>query len=560
MTARIEHSALDLGPELTLKKGGQGRIIPVDRPRDTDGHRLIFKRYRPEWLDRLDERALDALGDLPAHAGPDALWLRERTAWPQALITEGGRVIGFLMREIPAEFSFSHLSPSGVTQTTAEYAFLLNEDRYLQDIGLMVSDRDRLKLLADIADSLVRLHRLGARVGDFSPKNMLFSLPTHRTFYLDCDSMRLHGADVLPQAHTPDWDLPPGEEPATPAADTLKFGLLAIRLFARDQSSRDPSRLGRVAPRLENLARASQSTDPARRGTPEDWIPELRAAAAAADPNPPTATIHVPAPPLGAPAGPFGRYGAPGAAGPHHAAQPTPPRNRSGVLVALGGLLTAGVVAVGVAVANGSFHDVAGSSGTTSSLSVSQDDNGVPTNAGGSASTDPNGGDTATTDTGGDTDTPSPTPTPPPSPPATTAVGLVQIDPSLVGDPRSVQVATLFDSYFSDITTKNFDAVFALYDPSGDLNTNDQQQRDSFEQADKTSTDDNATLTALSPAGPGAATTADVTFRSQQAAGYGPGNDPNQTCTMWSLTYTLTYTSDDKYLIKSATGTPSACS
>ena len=56
MTARIEHSALVLGPELTLKKGGQGRIILVDQPRDTDGHRLIYKRYRPEWLGRLDEQ------------------------------------------------------------------------------------------------------------------------------------------------------------------------------------------------------------------------------------------------------------------------------------------------------------------------------------------------------------------------------------------------------------------------------------------------------------------------------------------------------------------------
>ena len=550
MTARMELGGLVLGPELTLKKGGQGRIILVERPRDTDGHRMIFKRYRPEWLARLDERALDALGDLPAHAGPDAVWLRERTAWPQTLITEGGRVIGFLMREIPPEFSFDHISPSGVTRTTAEYAFLLNEDRYLRDIGLMVSDQDRLTLLADVADSLARLHRLGAAVGDFSPKNMLFDLTRHRTFYLDCDSMRLHGADVLPQAHTPDWDLPPGEEPATPAADMLKFGLLAIRLFARDQSSRDPSQLGRLRPRLADLARASQSTDPARRGAPEDWIGELRAAAAVADPNPPTATIHVAAPPVGGPPGAW-----PGPS-PHHANQPAPPRSRTGWLVTFGGLLTAGVIALGVAVANGSLH-VAGDSGVASSGGVTQTNTAGPSTAQNTAPSDTETPPVSSTDTPSPSPTSSSTPTPTPTP---TAVGVVQIDSSLVGDSRAVQVATLFDTYFSDITAKNFDAVFQLYDPSGDINTNDPQQRDAFVKADQTSRDDDGTLTALSPAGPGPATTADVTFRSQQAAGYGPGNNPDQTCTMWSLTYTLTYTSDGKYLIKSASGTPAACS
>jgi hypothetical protein len=550
VTARIEHGALVLGPELKLKKGGQGRIILVEQPRDSAGQRLVYKRYRPEWLGQLDEQALDALGGLAAQPGPDAIWLRERTAWPQTLITEAGSVVGFLMREIPVEFSFSHLSPTGVTQTTAEYAFLLNEDRYLQDIGLRVSDRDRLKLLADVADSLERLHRLGACVGDFSPKNMLFALSTHRTFYLDCDSMRLHGTDVLPQAHTPDWDLPPGEEPATPAADTFKFGLLAIRLFARDQSSRDPSRLGMVWPRLAELAVATQSTDPTVRGTPADWIAELQAAAASADPNPPTPTIRVP---LGPPLGqvPLGLGN-----------QPAPPRNRSGALVTMGALLTAGVVALGVAIANGSFHDSASNTGATSSISLPQANAGV---IGGLSSSDtdtsePDSGFTPSdSDTETDTPSPTPTPTPTPTPSPTTSVGAVQIDSSVVDDPRAAQVATLFNDYFTAITAKNFDAVFALYDPAGDLNTNDQSQRDALEKADSTSSDDDGTLTALSPSGTDPVTTANVTFRSRQQAGYGPGNNPDQTCTMWSLTYTLSYTSDGRYLIKSATGTPASC-
>jgi hypothetical protein len=137
-------------------------------------------------------------------------------------------------------------------------------------------------------------------------------------------------------------------------------------------------------------------------------------------------------------------------------------------------------------------------------------------------------------------------------------VGSVQIDPALVTDARAVQVATLFDSYFSAVSAKNFDAALALYDPNGDVDTNDAQQRAAFKKSEATSTDDQGVLKSLSPAGPGPVTTARISFRSQQAAGYGPAGDTSQTCSIWTLTYTLTYT-DNKYLIKSATGSHTGC-
>ncbi|MFD0634060.1 hypothetical protein ACFQ9X_23400 [Catenulispora yoronensis] len=90
------------------------------------------------------------------------------------------------------------------------------------------------------------------------------------------------------------------------------------------------------------------------------------------------------------------------------------------------------------------------------------------------------------------------------------------------------------------------------------MNPNDAQQRASFKKSESTSTDDQGLLKTLSPTGTGPVTTAEITFRSQQSAGFGPGDNPNQTCSIWTLTYTLSY-ADNKYLIKSATGSHTGC-
>ena len=226
----------------------------------------------------------------------------------------------------------------------------------------------------------------------------------------------------------------------------------------------------------------------------------------------------------------------------------TPPPNRTGLLVAVGAIAVVGIVAVGGAAAGGAFSDNGNTPSPT--YTTSQYLNGL---SNGPAVDSP-------TSAYSPTYSPSPTPPPPPPPPPPTSqVGGVQIDSSLLNDPRAVPVATLFDAYFSGITAKNFDAVFALYDPSGDLNTNDPQQRSGFEKGVSSSTDDNGTLRSLSPDGSGPASTAEVSFQSHQAPGKGPSDDPQQTCSLWTLTYTLTYTSDGKYLIKSATGSHTGC-
>lgn len=297
-TRTVDYADLTLGA--VLGRGGQGIVYPVANRRINEavngGWEVVYKEYNPATLALLDADALramvDLLGDLDA---ADARWLCDKTAWPVAVVERSGQVCGFLMRAVPDRFRFGMRALSGSTPPKSVLAtaeFLLNDEAYISNIGLAVSPRDRLDLLADLAGSLDRLHRMGITVGDLSPKNLLFATGQDAGFFIiDCDAMRLHGVSALPQVETPDWQAPAGEERATSATDVYKFGLLATRLAAGDQTTTDTVRLANVAAGLGHLAQASLNADPALRpGSPADWISELNAAAQAAPravPTPP---------------------------------------------------------------------------------------------------------------------------------------------------------------------------------------------------------------------------------------------------------------------------------
>ena len=184
-----------------------------------------------------------------------------------------------------------------------------------------------------------------------------------------------------------------------------------------------------------------------------------------------------------------------------------------------------------------------------------------PTPTGAPAPFDGGATTTATTDTAGDTPTAesspaeaSPTPTEPPSAGAT-SVGVVTIGPA-VTDARATEIATMFDTYFTGINAKDYASVASVLDPAGTVDPTNQAEMDAFAAGTRTTQDSEITLVEISDSV--ANVLALVNFRSTQAPGAGPKGRTGETCTRWSINYTLT-DGTGSYRILRGTATSRPC-
>lgn len=274
--ARIARSELVLGAE--LGGGGQGKVWVVEKRLVNKTWPVVYKEYKPDAQRQLRIDALERMvAFLPERPLAVGRWLAGHTAWPAAMVTDGSRVRGFLMRQIPDEFFIT--MPSG-DKKTAGFEFLLNSLTYVNKMVGNVTPRQVFGLLLAFADILERLHGLGVVAGDLSPKNLLFSLsgPQPGCFLIDCDAMGLGGDWVLKPVQTPGWQLPDGETPETQEGDRYKFALLAVRLFLHEQHGQDPAELRRMDRAVGDLAERGLSQTPADRPTLGDWLDPLRRA------------------------------------------------------------------------------------------------------------------------------------------------------------------------------------------------------------------------------------------------------------------------------------------
>ncbi|HEY2762678.1 MAG TPA: hypothetical protein VGJ13_01465 [Pseudonocardiaceae bacterium] len=282
-SAKLRVRAGSLGTLSELGSGGQGRVYELSGGaaalRTLPHPDLVYKEYDRSARAALDADVLDEMAQYAAQLAPGQEGLADRLAWPLITVEREGVVSGFVMRRAPQQFVVRLQLPRGEKLTLAEAQHLLNEKRFLADRQLPVHDRWRLQFLRDTADTLAQLHRSGITVGDLSPKNLLASFTTRPyCFFLDCDTMRTAGRSALPQVETTGWEIPKGEERATTASDAYKLALLAVRLFAGDQDSKDITALSAVYPPLGQLARRGISADPSVRPKPTEWLPALDAA------------------------------------------------------------------------------------------------------------------------------------------------------------------------------------------------------------------------------------------------------------------------------------------
>jgi len=257
---RVDISKLAIGPE--LGRGRHGKIAAVNGLLLRRKWAAAVKTYWPDVLRELDGAALEEIVALPGTLTlQDGRWIGENTTWPVVLAERAGVVCGFLMRAVPSEYSYPG-------------------DSYLDGAHVGIPDAERLRMLQSLATALARLHEIGAVVGDLSPRNVLFSYGSPaRCLLIGCDAIQLNGQTALNQVEMTGWEVPVGEAKTTMASDAYKFGLLAIRLLARDPKGRDESAIASVSAELGRLAQLSQHLDPMRRPAPGTWIGALEQAA-----------------------------------------------------------------------------------------------------------------------------------------------------------------------------------------------------------------------------------------------------------------------------------------
>ena len=136
---------------------------------------------------------------------------------------------------------------------------------------------------------------------------------------------------------------------------------------------------------------------------------------------------------------------------------------------------------------------------------------------------------------GGSTLFPSHDPGPTSAATPATAVGIVGLA-AVAADPRAAQVGYTLNEYFGGIDSGSYERSLAVLDPAGTVDPTDPVQVRRFERGVSTSHDDLVVVHSLGDAAEGVS--AAVTFRSRQAARYGPNGER---CTRWSVHYVLSY-------------------
>jgi hypothetical protein len=270
----------ELGRQVEIGRGGQGVVYALPDFRRGRHRHMVYKEYHPEVRAELDVVALDRVVDFVSghsgSAGKREAWLLPRAAWPTALVVGSAAVCGVLMQRIPQAFMLDIAVAGRMRRRPAGMEYLLNPPDYVTRLGLFLTRRQRVGLLADLARTLRMLHGSGVAVGDLSPRNVLFDpeAPTH-TLLLDCDTTTVDGVTPLPRMETPDWEAP-GRRAGRPD-DVHKFALLVIRMLTGNQTARDPAALAVAVLGLTNLAERSLCTGPAERPTMDEWSGALEA-------------------------------------------------------------------------------------------------------------------------------------------------------------------------------------------------------------------------------------------------------------------------------------------
>jgi hypothetical protein len=581
-----------VGRLIPLGTDGTGQLFAVPAVQINQAWPAVYKEYLAPVLERVDAAALGrVVAELAQLDADDSRWLADRTAWPAALITRAGSLSGYLMRQVPEKFA---LATAGGGRTPAAARNLIADPH--------LPDQVRLEFLLDLAGTLIGLGRWEITAPALVPDNVLFATAGRpRCFLTHCDMLAMHG--VAPLAATVPVDAP------------MAFAQLVVQVLSRDPTARDPATLSASYPELVGpvglvdwvgsltaaivrqavapppsyrvfgppiataapaapFAEASgqrvsltkpptpaagpaqppagpaQPVEPTLLGSYEVLAPS----GGPADPGPPVDPGLLPGPAPGQP--PADNRGwptpepvldlsaqpgyPPPGPGPRPAPAPGPApgptgHGRQGRLIAMIAATAFAVLLIAVAgvvfvIRRSSSHEPAQPPATPLSATSASTASRSPSPSA-SRSSEP----------------PSPTPAP-------GRVGVVDAS-VVIADPKAVDIATMFDTYFSSINGHDYARALSVYDPAGIIQPGDPQQAQKFQHDVSTSTDTDVRLLSIGPGDGGrVAAQARVAFRSNQQPGFGPRGREGETCTLWSVTYSLTNPAARQYRILRATG------
>ena len=166
-------------PGRQLGKGGQGTVFQA-----TSHPGRVYKQYTPETLakDSTLERRLHAMVATSPPERQEKGTGHQVLAWPDAVVTGGGRLTGYLMPEV------DHTS-------TVELHRITNPSDRRNATGTngwirAFSWRYLVQASGNLAHATHVLHDAGVVIGDFNLKNVLVSRNALVTL-IDCDSMQI---------------------------------------------------------------------------------------------------------------------------------------------------------------------------------------------------------------------------------------------------------------------------------------------------------------------------------------------------------------------------------
>jgi hypothetical protein len=228
MSPDVDVASLSVGEE--IGEGGQGQVYAL-----TGEPSLVLKTYRQQFTSSFYPDALTHLIGMDDVVTCNGRPVHDWAAWPHARVTDKGRVIGFLMRRVPA--SYARLI--GGRLRLADLSYLATTPPPIWGKVELPHTDERLRILAHLAGVIDALHRHGLVIGDLSFGNVLWSLDPVGVMLIDCDGIHPeHGRSAMPQADTIDWGDPQGGgNPPDRDRDCYKLSLAVVRVLSRTLSA-----------------------------------------------------------------------------------------------------------------------------------------------------------------------------------------------------------------------------------------------------------------------------------------------------------------------------------